>query len=208
MKQFLRKKERYKERKKEIIRLLTYVFGYVELELEEIVDILDDRRKPISKEKRETGIYPYYGANGIQDYVKDYIFDGSFILVGEDGSVMNQQGNPIVHWVDGKIWVNNHAHILKESDIDILRLKYLYYYLPTINIKKLVKGNIPKLTQKDLKEIKIIIPCIEVQNEIVRILDNYDEMVNKLEQGLPKEIELRKKQYEYYRNKLLSFKEL
>ena len=58
-------------------------------------------------------LYWNYGANGIQDYVSDYIFDGTFILVGEDGSVMNKNGNPIVTWAQGKIWVNNHAHIIE-----------------------------------------------------------------------------------------------
>ncbi len=79
-------------------------------ELEEVVNILDSLRRPISKEKREKGIYPYYGANGIQDFVKDFILEGTFLLMGEDRSVINKDGSPVLNWATGKIWVNNHAH--------------------------------------------------------------------------------------------------
>ena len=80
--------------------------------LENCCEILDNKRKPVTKSAREAGKYPYYGANGIQDYVSNYIFDGTFILVGEDGSVVTEMGTPIVTWATGKIWVNNHAHII------------------------------------------------------------------------------------------------
>src|SRR3989339_117385 len=80
-------------------------------ELGELVNILDSQRRPVTREKREIGEIPYYGANGIQSYVKDYIFDGTFLLMGEDGSVINKDGSPVLNWVSGKIWVNNHAHI-------------------------------------------------------------------------------------------------
>lgn len=73
-------------------------------------------RKPVTKAAREAGEYPYYGANGIQDYVSDYIFDGTFVLVGEDGSVVTPAGTPVVAWATGKIWVNNHAHIIEEKE--------------------------------------------------------------------------------------------
>lgn len=94
--------------------------------LGEVVEILDSKRKPISKSQRISGKYPYYGANGIQDYVNDFIFDGTFILLGEDGSVINEDGSPVLNWATGKIWVNNHAHILAEkSNKSILR--YIYF---------------------------------------------------------------------------------
>ena len=92
--------------------------------LEKCCNILDNKRKPVKKGAREKGEYPYYGANGIQDYVSDYIFDGKFVLVGEDGSVINDSGNPIVNWAEGKIWVNNHAHIIEE--IKGINLRYLF----------------------------------------------------------------------------------
>jgi len=110
--------------------------------LEKCCNILDNKRQPITKASRTKGEYPYYGANGIQDYVADYIFDGKYVLVGEDGSVINENGNPIVTWAEGKIWVNNHAHIIEENDGILLR--YLFYYIQTINVRNLIHGNIPK----------------------------------------------------------------
>lgn len=85
--------------------------------LGEVCDILDYKRKPITKSKRIYGEYPYFGANGIQDYVESYIFDGNFILMGEDGSVINKDNSPVLHWIENrKIWVNNHAHVLGEKN--------------------------------------------------------------------------------------------
>ena len=167
--------------------------------LEKCCNILDNMRKPITKSAREKGNYPYYGANGIQDYVSNYIFDGKFILVGEDGSVINRNGNPIVTWAEGKIWVNNHAHIIEE--IEGIQLRYLYYYIQTINVANLIHGNIPKLNQGDFRKLRIAVPPMEVQCEIIRILDKFTE----LEAELEAELENRKKQYEYYRDKLLNF---
>lgn len=94
--------------------------------LGELCNILDYQRKPISKSNRKFGNYPYYGANGIQDYVDDYLFDGTFLLVGEDGSVINKDNSPVINWADGKIWVNNHAHILSEKS-EIMLLRFLYF---------------------------------------------------------------------------------
>ncbi len=166
-------------------------------ELEKCCNILDNKRKPVTKSARQYGEYPYYGANGIQDYVSDYIFDGTYVLVGEDGSVTTQNGNPIVTWTEGKIWVNNHAHIIE--GINGVSLRYLYYYIQTINISNLIHGNIPKLNQGNLRKLNIALPPIEIQNEIARILDNFTE----LEEELEEELEARKKQYEYYEQNLI-----
>ena len=174
--------------------------------LEECCNILDNKRKPVTKSARVFGEYPYYGANGIQDYVSEYIFDGKFILVGEDGSVINENGNPIVTWAEGKIWVNNHAHIIEE--IDGILLKYLFYYLQTINVSNLIHGNIPKLNQGDFRNLMIVVPSLSEQERIVNILDKFEKLCNDITEGIPAEIEARQKQYEYYRDKLLTFKEL
>ena len=115
--------------------------------LEDCCIILDNKRTPITKAARKAGIYPYYGANGIQDYIADYIFDGKFILVGEDGSVLTSNNTPVVNWVEGKVWVNNHAHIIAEKSGTSLR--YLFHYLQTVNVAPLIHGNIPKFTGKD-----------------------------------------------------------
>lgn len=171
-------------------------------ELGEVVEVLDSLRRPITKSQRIPGDIPYYGANGIQDYVKDWIFDGTFILMGEDGSVIKNDNSPILHWVTGKIWVNNHAHILGEVPGCAL-LKYVYYVLSQTDVSDIVRGTPPKLNQKNLKNIKIPIPPLEIQEKIVQILDKMTEYVTEL----TSELTSRKKQYSYYRDKLLSFED-
>ena len=166
--------------------------------LAECCNILDGKRKPITKGARQSGPYPYYGANGIQDWVADYIFDGTYVLIGEDGSVITSNGTPIVNWAHGKIWVNNHAHIIAETTGVLLR--FLFYYIQIIDIHNLVHGNIPKLTQGDLKEMEIPVPPLPVQEEIVRVLDAFTE----LQAELQAELQKRKQQYNFYRDNLLT----
>lgn len=167
--------------------------------LEECCNILDKKRKPVTKNSREKGEYPYYGANGVQDYVSDYIFNGKFVLVGEDGSVITKSGTPVVTWAEGKIWVNNHAHVIEEKSGTMLR--YLYFYIQTIDVTSLIHGNIPKLTGRDFRSLKIALPPLEIQREIVRILDNFTNLTSEL----TSELTARGIQYSYYRNKLLTF---
>ena len=171
--------------------------------LEKCCVILDKKRKPITKSARTNGEYPYYGANGIQDYVDNYIFDGTYILVGEDGSVITKRGTPVVTWATGKIWVNNHAHIIEE--ISGVSLRYLYHFLQTVDVTPLIHGNIPKLTGKDFKNISIPVPPLPVQEEIVRILDSFTSLTAELQTKLQAELQARQKQYEYYRDRLLTF---
>lgn len=165
--------------------------------LDDCCKILDNKRKPVKKGERSIGKYPYYGANGIQDYVSDYIFDGTFVLVGEDGSVITDRGTPVVNWAVGKIWVNNHAHIISEKNNILIR--YIYHYLQTIDVSDYIHGNIPKLNQTDFRNLKIAVPPLEVQEEIVRILDKFGA----LEAELETELKARKSQYEFWREKLL-----
>lgn len=167
--------------------------------LEKCCVILDKKRKPITKSARTNGEYPYYGANGIQDYVDNYIFDGTYVLVGEDGSVITKRGTPVITWATGKIWVNNHAHIIEE--ISGVSLRYLYHFLQTVDVTPLIHGNIPKLTGKDFKNISIPVPPPPVQEEIVRILDSFTSLTAELQA----ELQARQKQYEYYRDQLLTF---
>ncbi len=167
--------------------------------LGEICDILDSRRKPITKSKRTAGEFPYYGANGIQDRVSGYLFDGTFLLVGEDGSVINPNKSPVLNWATGKIWVNNHAHVLSERQ-DVANLRYVYFALSATDVSDIVRGTPPKLNQQNLRNIQIPVPPLPVQQEIVRILDSFTE--------LEAELEARKKQYEHYRDKLLNFADI
>ena len=167
--------------------------------LGEVCEILDSQRKPVSKSDRRDGVYPYYGANGIQDYIEDYIFDGTFLLFGEDGSVINEDKSPVLHWATGKIWVNNHAHILKESNSSSLR--FLYYALQCVDVSDIVRGTPPKINQANMRNIMVPIPSLSVQHHIVSILDTFEASLQNLEAQLKQ----REKQYEYYRNKLLTF---
>ena len=134
--------------------------------LENCCNILDRKRKPVTKSAREAGEYPYYGANGIQDYVSDYIFDGIFILVGEDGSVITSTGNPVVTWAEGKIWVNNHAHVIDAvAGVD---LRYIALFINATNLAPYVTGTAqPKMNQEKLNSILVPLPPTAEQRRIV-----------------------------------------
>lgn len=173
----------------------------------EICENMDKMRKPITASKRKPGIYPYYGASGIVDYVENYIFDGDFLLISEDGANLLARSTPIAFPISGKNWVNNHAHVLKFDNAHTQ--KYIQYYINMIDVSKYVSGGAqPKLNQENLNSIRIPIPPIELQEKIVAILDRFETLVNDLTQGLPAEIAAVKEQYEYYRNKLLTFKQI
>ena len=153
---------------------------------------------------RTSGKIPYYGASGIVDYVEDYIFDGDFLLISEDGANLLARNTPIAFSVSGKIWVNNHAHILKFRTYEERR--FIEFYLNKTDLTPYISGAAqPKLNKKNLNSIKFPLPPLEEQQRIVGILDKFDTLVNSISEGLPREIELRKKQYEYYREQLLSF---
>ena len=195
------------EQSRALIKLLQYVFGYAVVTLEDIAENCDSMRKPVTSGKREAGEYPYYGASGIVDYVKDYIFDGDYLLVSEDGANLLARSTPIAFSISGKNWVNNHAHVLKFDRYETRR--FVEFYLNSIDLAPYISGGAqPKLNQKNLNRIEIPLPSQERQKYIVDILDRFDAICNDLTSGLPAEIETRQKQYEYYRDRLLSFKEL
>ena len=172
--------------------------------LDEIAENLDSKRKPVAKGGRSSGVYPYYGASGIVDYVDDFIFDGDFLLISEDGANLVVRKTPIAFSITGKTWVNNHAHVLKFDNM--INQKFVNYYLNNIDLSPYISGAAqPKLNQQNLNNIKIPYPSLEIQSRIVQVLDNFDTVCNDLNIGLPKEIELRQKQYKYFREKLLTF---
>ncbi len=173
------------------------------LPLGEVLSNLDSQRRPVTRSARAAGVYPYYGANGVQDYVDSYLFDGTFLLMGEDGSVVNSDGSPVLNWAAGKIWVNNHAHVLttRSKRID---LRFAYHYLQTTNISEHVTGSAqPKLNQGSMNRIPIPLPPLEAQREIVRILDNFTALEEELGQKLEAEQEARHRQYAHYRRDLI-----
>ena len=168
--------------------------------LGEICDNLDYMRKPITSSKRKAGLFPYYGASGIVDYVEGYIFDGDYLLVSEDGANLVARTYPIAFSIKGKNWVNNHAHVLA-FDSKITQ-KFVEIYLNMIDLSPWINGAAqPKLNQANLNIIDIPIPPLAEQQRIVSILDTFEASIHNLEQQLAQ----REKQYEYYRNKLLTF---
>ncbi|MDT0655641.1 MULTISPECIES: restriction endonuclease subunit S [Staphylococcus] len=124
--------------------------------LNNISESYNTKRKPLSKLEREkvASIYPYYGATKIIDYVDDYLFNGKFILVGEDGTVQTEEGHPFVQYVWGKFWVSNHAHILKGNKLSD---EILMLILNNIDIEPYITGAVqPKISKKNLNSIKVI----------------------------------------------------
>ncbi len=160
----------------------------------ECCEILDSQRIPLNSEERSKrlGEYPYYGANGIQGYIDDFIFDGDAILVAEDGGNFDQYAErPIAQWVTGKYWVNNHAHILraKENDLD----KWIFYSLVHKNILKFINGGTrAKLNQSDLREIQISLPPLPEQKKIASILTSVDEVIETTQKQIDKLQDLKK----------------
>ncbi|MBS1748545.1 MAG: restriction endonuclease subunit S [Bacteroidetes bacterium] len=156
--------------------------------LGEIVDFLDGKRKPIKDSDRSKmkGMYPYYGASGIIDYVNDYIFDEELILLGEDGENILSRNLRLAFNVSGKIWVNNHAHVIrpkKNYNID-----YLSEKLESINYEQFNSGTAqPKLNQKTCKIIPIPLPpTLAEQTAIATALNDADALIQKLEQLIAK----------------------
>lgn len=186
-------------------QLLSFEDGEVEWKtLGELAENLDSKRKPITSGLRESGEIPYYGASGIVDYVKDYIFDGDYLLVSEDGANLLARNTPIAFSISGKSWVNNHAHVLKFENYHERR--FIEFYLNNIDLTPYISGAAqPKLNKKNLESISIPNPSPEEKRHIVAILDKFDALTNSITEGLPREIELRQKQYEHYRDLLLSF---
>ena len=146
--------------------------------VEDCCEILDSLRVPITASHREEGAYPYYGANGIQDYVADYIFDDDLVLLAEDGGNFCSKDRAIAYRVSGKCWVNNHAHVLKPKagmDVD-----YLCYSLMFYKVDGMVNGATrQKLTQAAMRKMQIPLRSMDEQ---VRIADELNRVIKIKEQ--------------------------
>ena len=146
--------------------------------LEEVSTFLDGKRVPIKEGDRSKikGIHPYYGASGIIDYVNDYIFDEELILLGEDGANILTRSLPLAFKVKGKIWVNNHAHVIKPHED--MNIDYLTIYLESLDYAKYNTGTAqPKLNQEMCSNIIIVKPNMSEQNEIADIIETFNERV-------------------------------
>ena len=154
--------------------------GFKKKFLNQVCENLDNKRIPITKNKRISGKTPYYGASGIVDYVNGYIFNEDLLLVSEDGANLLARKYPIAFSVKGKTWVNNHAHVLKFENI--ISQFFIEYYLNYINLESFISGMAqPKLNQKKLNSIPVPYPNIEKQQEIVEVLDKLSDYTKKLE---------------------------
>lgn len=141
-----------------------------QVKLGDVCEILDKLRKPITKRDRKNGNYPYYGATGIVDWIADYIFDEKLVLVGEDGAKWGA-GDKTAFIIEGKTWVNNHAHVLRPL-ANHLTHEWLAYYLVNIDLSPWVTGlTVPKLNQAQLRSIPIPFPPLAEQQRIVARLD-------------------------------------
>lgn len=133
--------------------------------LGDLIELFDFKRVPLSKMARDKmeKVYPYYGANGIIDFVEDYLFDGKYLLIGEDGTVRTSEGHPILNLVRGKFWVSNHAHILKGS---MVSTEFIYVSLKRRTITNIITGAVQeKINQKNLNSLKMIVADSKVQNK-------------------------------------------
>ena len=137
----------------------------------DIIQLHDSKRVPLSGAERDkmAKIYPYYGATSLMDYVDNYLFDGIYLLLGEDGTVVDSLGFPILQYVYGQFWVNNHAHIITGKEGFSVEELYLFFSLT--NIKSIVTGAVQqKVSQQNLKKVPAIIPSKDA-------LSAFDELI-------------------------------
>ena len=155
--------------------------------ISELCENLDKMRIPITSNSRVSGNIPYYGASGIVDYVQDYIFDETLLLVSEDGANLLARVTPIAFEVNGKSWVNNHAHVLRFKNYALQ--KYIEYAINLQDISQYITGTTqPKLNQAALNKFKVPVPSNEKLNEFLSIVNQLDKLKSQMETSL-KELE-------------------
>ena len=147
------------------------------VELGDVCEILDSKRKPIEKSLRKKGEYPYYGATGIVYYVDNYLFNERLVLLGEDGAKWGS-GEKTAFIAEGKYWVNNHAHVLRPLKNKLID-SFLVTYLNNLNLLIYITGvTVPKLNQEKMRSIEIPIPSISVQKQIVAKIEEEQKLVD------------------------------
>lgn len=140
--------------------------------LGDIIQNFDSKRIPLSSRERELrkGLYRYFGATSVMDYVDEFIFDGRYLLLAEDGSVINSDGTPILQYVWGQFWVNNHAHVLQAKEP--FTIEYLYLLLRKANVRSLVNGAVQlKINQGAMNSFPITIPPTELVSEFTKVIE-------------------------------------
>ena len=149
---------------------------WTEQHLGELTDNFDAIRVPVKQADRRPGPYPYYGASGIVDHVHDYLFDGEYLLIAEDGENLRTRNTPIAFLADGKFWVNNHAHIVRSNHGADTR--FLLYALSELDVSGYLTGStMPKLTQGNLNRVSLLTPPLPEQRGIAHILGTLDDKI-------------------------------
>ena len=173
--------------------------------LGQVCEIANEKRKSINKSFRIEGNIPYYGAKGKIDKVQDFNYDGNYVLVARVGT--DSLENYSIHYTKGKFWANENVHVIRGKK-NLLETKFLYYYLKKIDYRPYLTGLVNvMLTKTNLLKIRIPIPQIEIQEEIVNLLDQLTLINDNLQEELKSEVEYRRQQFDYYLNTLFSFDE-
>ena len=171
------------------------------IKIKYLTENLDGKRIPLSGEVRsgQKRTYPYYGANGVIDYVEDYIFEGDYILIGEDGAPFFDKKKDVSFLASGKFWVNNHCHVLR--NIGTNETRFVVYCLNAADYTEYITGSTrDKLTQADLDRIEIPMPSCLEQNQIANFLDHKTKQIDELRSTEEQSIKLLKE----YRQSLIS----
>src|SRR5215469_1066897 len=144
--------------------------------LDDVTINFDSRRIPVRSSDRRAGPYPYYGASGVVDSVDEYLFDGDYLLIAEDGENLRTRKTPIAFVAEGKFWVNNHAHVVQGNYL--ANTRYLAYALARTEISGYLSGSTqPKLTQAAMNRIKIQLPERRYQDAVVEVLGVLDNKI-------------------------------
>lgn len=165
--------------------------GWKRVRFDSISENLDSKRVPVTESDRKDGVYPYYGASGIVDWINDYIFDEDILLVSEDGANLLMRSTPIAFSVSGKSWVNNHAHVVRFHDF--ATQKFIEVYFSLIDISEYITGTAqPKLNQAKLNTMLFCWPPLSLQKQFAAFVERVDQQKQTVQQSLEK-LELMKK---------------
>ena len=165
--------------------------GWKRVRFDSISENLDSKRVPVTESDRKDGVYPYYGASGIVDWINDYIFDEDILLVSEDGANLLMRSTPIAFSVSGKSWVNNHAHVVRFHDF--ATQKFIEVYFSLIDISEYITGTAqPKLNQAKLNTMLFCWPPLSLQKQFAAFVERVDQQKQTIQQSLEK-LELMKK---------------
>lgn len=165
--------------------------GWKRVRFDSISENLDSKRVPVTESDRKDGVYPYYGASGIVDWINDYIFDEDILLVSEDGANLLMRSTPIAFSVSGKSWVNNHAHVVRFHDF--ATQKFIEVYFSLIDISEYITGTAqPKLNQAKLNTMLFCWPPLSLQKQFAAFVERVDQQKQTVQQSLEK-LELLKK---------------